>query len=81
MVFTPTTWLDSKALWKATRHLEEPSISSPTLDHEPLEGKTSRKTTTQEDAHKEPFIDEVMLGEADVLWNTPIEWFADRLHL
>jgi hypothetical protein len=23
-----------------------------------------------------PFIDEVMLGEADVLWNTPIEWFA-----
>ena len=23
-----------------------------------------------------PYIDEVMEGEADVLWNTPIEWFA-----
>ena len=23
-----------------------------------------------------PYIDEVMQGEADVLWNTPVEWFA-----
>jgi hypothetical protein len=30
----------------------------------------------QEYEDLKPYIDEVMQGEADVLWNTPIEWFA-----
>ena len=30
----------------------------------------------QEYEDLKPYIDEIMKGEADVLWNTPVEWFA-----